>query len=224
MMQPGWGMDDPLSVPAPMPALSIPPLDIQPGNRRVARFYDWAHVLYPLVDVFCDGGRRRLIAEINQHPPGALLEIGVGPGRHLPLYRGHAVTVVDCSAAMIASCRRVAPGVEARVMDGEELAFPERSFDYVVLCHVLSVTTDASRLMAEVHRVLRPGGRVFVLNHETPTGPWRHLERLAMPVADWLRFRSWFRLGEVAGLERFRCTQLEIRGCCGLMRAHLLEK
>lgn len=216
-------MADPLSSPT-MPSLLIPPSGIQPGNRRVARFYDWAHMLYPVVDLFCGAGRRRLIAEINRHPPGRLLEIGVGPGRHIPLYRGHAVTAVDCSAAMIASCRCVAPEVEAQVMDGERLAFPDGGFDYVVLCHVLSVTADASRLLSEVYRVLRPGGRVFVLNHETPAGPWRHLERLAMPVARWLQFRSWFRLGEVAGLERFRCTPLMIRGCGGLMRAHLLEK
>lgn len=60
-------MDDPLSAPAisALPAPPLPPSNIQPGNRRVARFYDWAHVLYPLVEVFCGGGRRRLIAEIN---------------------------------------------------------------------------------------------------------------------------------------------------------------
>lgn len=202
----------------------MPPPGIQPGNRRVARFYDWVHPLYPLVDLFCAGARRRLIGEINRHPPGRLLEIGVGPGRHIPLYRGHTVTAVDCSAAMVASCRRVAPDVEARVMDGEALAFPAGCFDYVVLCHVLSVTTKASRLLAEAYRVLRLGGRVFVLNHETPTGLWRHLERLVLPMAGWLQFRSWFRLGEVAGVERFRCTRLTIRGCGGLMRAHLLTK
>lgn len=211
-------MHDSLSAPV------LPPTRIQPGNRRVARFYDWAHPLYPLVDLFCGGGRRRLIAEINRHPPGRLLEIGVGLGRHLLLYRGHTVAVVDCSPAMISSCRRVAPEVEARVMDGEQLAFPAGFFDYVVLCHVLSVTTDAARLLREVHRVLRPGGRAFVLNHETPAGPWRHVERLAEPVARWLRFRAWFRLREVAGLARFRCVRLPISGCGGLMRAHLLEK
>lgn len=197
---------------------------IRPGNRRVARFYDCAFPLYPLVDLCCGGGRRRLIAEINRYPAGRLLEIGVGPGRHIPFYRGHAVTAVDCSAAMVASCQRVAPEVETLVMDGEELAFSAECFDYVVLCHVLSVTTDARRLLAEVYRVLRPGGRVFVLNHETPMSPWRHLDRLAVPVAKWLRFHSWFRLGGVAGVERFRCTRLGIRGCVGLMRAHLLEK
>lgn len=186
---------------------------------RTARFYNRAGWLYPLVERFCAPGRRRLISRINEEAPGRLLEIGVGPGFHLPLYRGHAITAIDCAERMVVSSRRQLPGADIRQMDGEKLDFTDASFDYVALFHVLSVTARPADMLTEAHRVLRPGGRLFVLNHETPANAWRHVERLGAPLAGWLCFRSWFRLGDVAGIERFRTRSRAIRSGLGLMSA-----
>lgn len=196
------------------------PLPLPPA----ARFYDRVFRLYPLVDWFCAPGRQRLIDEINRAPAGRLLEVGVGPGDHLPLYGDHAVTAIDCSVRMVESSRRHAPAAEVRQMNGERMDFPDASFHYVVLCHVLSVTPDPAGMLAEAHRVLRPGGRVFVLNHETPDNAWRHVDRLLTPLARGLHFRSHFRLRELAGVERFRLRPLRAGGLCGLMKAYSLEK
>lgn len=197
---------------------------IQSDNRGTAAFYDWACRLYPVIDVFFAPGRRRLIGQINRLPPGRLLEIGVGPGHHLGLYRKHQITAIDCSAKMVSSSRRHAPLADIRQMDGEALNFPEASFDYVALCHVLSVTADPARMLAEAHRVLRSSGRLFVLNHETPSNAWRHLDRILTPWARGLRFRSWFRLADISGIDRFRNRQVEGRGAFGLMQACSFEK
>ena len=193
-------------------------------NRRVATFYDRVHRLYPLVDYFCAPGRRRLIEHINQKPAGKLLEIGVGPGHHLRLYRRHRITAIDCSAAMVARCRDRLPGLDVHQMDGEHLRFADSTFDYVAACHVLSVTADPARMLGEAYRVLRPGGHLFVLNHETPINAWQHLDRALVPLSRWLCFRSWFRLGEIRGVERFQMTALGSRGMCGLMAAYSLLK
>ncbi|MEY4488623.1 MAG: hypothetical protein RIQ79_1131 [Verrucomicrobiota bacterium] len=194
------------------------------GNARIARFYNQVFFLYPLVDFFCAPGRRRLIEHINREPVGRLLEIGVGPGRHLPLYLHHAVTAIDCSAKMVSISRRNSPATPVRRMDGEALCFPDESFDYVTLCHVLSVTTLPEALLAEVHRVLRTGGRLFVLNHETPTHVWRHVDALLIPFSALLRFRSWFRLKDIPMAARFRITSLALGRGYGLMKAYSLEK
>lgn len=193
-------------------------------NLRIARFYDRVCWLYPLVDRFCAPGRRRLIARINQEPPGRLLEIGVGPGLHLPLYRGHQITAIDCAERMVVRSRRRLPGAEIRRMDGEELDFRDASFDYVALLHVLSVTARPARMLAEAHRVLRPGGVLFVLNHETPANAWRHVEKLFVPLAARLCFRSWFRLEEIPGIERFRSKHPEPRSGFGLIHSCSLTK
>ena len=196
----------------------------QERNHAAARFYDRVYALYPLVDLFCAPGRRRLIEKINRYPVGRLLEVGVGPGRQLGLYLQHQVAAIDCSPRMVAGCRRRFPSMDIRQMDGENLNFPDESFDYVTLFHVMSVTADPGQMLREVHRVLRPGGRSFVLNHETPSHRWRNVDRMLIPLARQLHFRSWFRLEEVPGIDRFRVKPLEVGGVFGLMRAHLLEK
>lgn len=194
------------------------------SNLRVSSFYDRAIWLYPLVDCFCARGRHRLIHHINGAPAGRLLEVGVGPGGHLRLYRRHAITAIDCSAKMVASSRAFSPEADIRQMDGEDLSFPDSSYDYVALCHVLSVTANPTRMLAEAYRVLRSGGRLFVLNHETPINAWRHLDKMLMPLAGWLCFRSSFRLEDISGVERFRKKQRVSGGGFGLMRAYSLEK
>lgn len=199
-------------------------LPLPRGNRDIANFYDCVHWLYPVVDVFCAAGRRRLIEHINLQPPGALLDVGVGPGRHLRHYRGHAVTAIDCSPRMVAASRRHSPGTTVRQMDGERLEFADATFDYVALCHVLSVTHDPERMLKEAHRVLRRNGKLFVLNHETPDNAWGRLETRLAPLGGWLRFRTEFRVDAIAAAGLFRKTQLGRGGVFGMISAYLLQK
>jgi len=192
-------------------------------NKAVGRFYDRVCRLYPVFDLCCGAGRSRLIGHINGVPPGRLPDVGVGPGRHLRHYRRHAISAIDCSAAMVALSRR-AGGADVRLMDGERLEFADASFDYLVLSHVLAVTSNPARMLAESHRVLRPGGLAFVLNHETPEGAWRHVEAAAAPFGRWLRVRTWFRLREIEGVERFSQVRSVPGGWLGWVAAYALEK
>jgi len=193
-------------------------------TSRIATFYDWVYPLYPLVDLFFAPGRRRLIERVNQLPEGRLLEVGVGPGRHLSLYRRHEIVAIDCSAKMVVSAQHFAPHIDIRRMDGEALDFPDASFNYVTLFHVLSVTSDPNRMLAEVRRVLRPEGRAFVLNHETQRNVWRYLDRAVVPLAGWMFFRSWFRLEEISNVKLFREMRMEAKGVLGQVKAQSLLK
>ena len=199
----------------------IPP---RPDTLAVGRFYDRVAAFYPLVDLFCGSGRARLIAHINRQPAGRLLEVGVGPGRHLRRYRRHAVTAIDCSVAMVSRSQRQAGGAVVRRMDGEQLEFADGSFDYVVLSHVLAVTRDPARMLGEARRVLRGGGLAFVLNHETPVGLWRHIEAAAMPLGRRIFLRTWFRVREVEGFAAFRGARAVPGGWLGWVNAWALEK
>ncbi|CUS02629.2 Methyltransferase type 11 [Candidatus Promineifilum breve] len=92
-----------------------------------------------------------------------LLEIGGGPGHHAAWFReqGLAVVMTDLSPEMVRLARL--KGVDARVMDFLNLAFPPASFDAVFalncLLHVPSA--DLPRVLAAIHRLLRPGGLLF---------------------------------------------------------------
>jgi phosphatidylethanolamine/phosphatidyl-N-methylethanolamine N-methyltransferase len=195
-----------------------------PSTRVIGRFYDFARWLYPMIDPFFTTGRRRLVQRINLCPAGELLEIGTGPGTHLPLYRGHRVTGIDVSAGMIRQSQAACPGATLIQMDGEALEFPDARFDLVVLAHVLSVTADPNRLLSEVRRVLRPGGLVFIVTHETPTHALRHWDRLITPLARWFKVRSWFRLREWAAVEPFTVLDASLSGPLGVFLTVILKK
>jgi ubiquinone/menaquinone biosynthesis C-methylase UbiE len=98
-----------------------------------------------------------------------LLEVGFGTGTDLLQFaRGGAlVTGVDLTPRSIDIARRRfevygLPG-EFVVGDGENLSFPDASFDVVYSFGVLHHTPDTERAIEEVHRVLKPGGKAIVM-------------------------------------------------------------
>jgi SAM-dependent methyltransferase len=111
----------------------------------------------------------RLVA-FDDYRGRRLLEVGCGIGTDLVRFaRGGAlVTGVDLSATAIDLARRNLElhGLTAqdlRVANGEELPFPDASFDVVYAHGVVQYTADAARLIHECHRVLRPGGEAIFM-------------------------------------------------------------
>jgi ubiquinone/menaquinone biosynthesis C-methylase UbiE len=101
---------------------------------------------------------------------GDVLEVAVGTGRNLPFYPAEVtVTGVELSPAMldIARTRAAELGreVELREADAEDLPFADGSFDTVVCTLSLCTIPDHARAIAEMARVLRPGGRLLLLDH-----------------------------------------------------------
>lgn len=94
----------------------------------------------------------------------------MGTGRNVPLY-GEDVELVgiDLSPKMLAVARRRAAElgreVDLREGDAEQLPFPDTSFDTVVCTLAVCAVPDRDRALAEMHRVLRPGGRLLLLDH-----------------------------------------------------------
>ncbi len=116
--------------------------------------------------------RRRSIALLDLKPGERLLIVGCGTGADLPFVPPEvAVLATDLTPAMLERARAHArPGIEYRVMDGLALDLPDASFDAALLHMVLEVIPDPARCLAEVARVLRPGGRVAVFDKFLPDG------------------------------------------------------
>ena len=112
------------------------------------------------------GGRRWVASQAI----GDVLEIGVGTGLNLPLYgQGIRLTAVDLSPAMLAQARRRAADlgldIDLREGDAQALDFPDTRFDTVVFSLCLCSIPDDRRAVAEGVRVLKPGGRMLLLEH-----------------------------------------------------------
>lgn len=170
----------------------------------------------PTYDLFFgpvfERGRALTAERVNALPPSSVLEVGVGTGLALPRYGADKeITGVDVSPEMLALARRriVERGLTNVVrldeMDGENLGFPSQSFDVVVAAYVLSVTPDPHRCLAEMRRVCKPGGRIFICNHFVDRAD-RWLSQVFEPFSRKLGWRPNFSLDHL--LENSRLTLL----------------
>jgi phosphatidylethanolamine/phosphatidyl-N-methylethanolamine N-methyltransferase len=137
-----------------------------------AAYRRWAGVYDLVFGGVSAWGRRRAAAEVNRLPGTRVLEVGVGTGLALPRYsREKRITGIDLSAEMLARARtRVAAErlthVEALLeLDAESTGFADDSFDIAVAMFVASVVPHPRALMAELRRVVRPGGHILFVNH-----------------------------------------------------------
>jgi ubiquinone/menaquinone biosynthesis C-methylase UbiE len=118
------------------------------------------------------GGREWL----GQRAHGRVLEVAIGTGRNLPHYRPEAtITGVELSPAMlaIASKRAADLGLTADLREGdaEHLAFADASFDTVVCAFSLCTIPDPAAAIAEMKRVLVPGGTLLLVDHVASSWP-----------------------------------------------------
>lgn len=123
------------------------------------------------MEVMGGGARRRRVIERAQGPT---LEVGVGTGRNFPLYwEGVQLTAVDISARMLGRARRRGETLGRRVelvrAAAEGLPFRDGTFATVTATCVFCSVEDPVRGLEEVRRVLRPDGRLLLLEHVRPT-------------------------------------------------------
>ena len=85
-----------------------------------------------------------------------------------------------------------------RQMDARSLDFPDNHFDTVTAMHVLSVVPEPERVMAEIARVCKPGGKVVITNHfARERGGLATLEKVLAPLANTIGWHSDFRIETV---------------------------
>ncbi|MGH3759450.1 class I SAM-dependent methyltransferase [Actinophytocola sp.] len=171
---------------------------------------------------------RRLFGDSRQwacsRASGAVLEVAVGSGLNLPHYPADAtVTGTDLSDAMLELARRRADelgrAVTLRQGDAHALPFEDASFDTAVCTFGLCAIPDADTALDEMVRVLRPGGRLILVDHVvSSTWPVRVvqwlLERATVPLAgEHFRRRPYLTVVarglDVAERERFKVGLVE---------------
>jgi ubiquinone/menaquinone biosynthesis C-methylase UbiE len=107
---------------------------------------------------------------------GRTLEVAIGTGRNLSLYgRDVRLSGLDLSSGMLARARsravELGRDVDLREGDAERLPYPNASFDTVAATLALCAIPDRAVAIAEMYRVLRPGGGLLLVDHVEPR--WR---------------------------------------------------
>lgn len=114
-----------------------------------------------------------------------VLDVGTGPGvvAGAAAARGAAVTAVDAEPSMIEAAARNVPGLDVRLAVLPDLPLPDGEFDVVTGNFVIHATGDPAAVLAELRRVLRPGGRLALTCWNDPAPPVLGIAREAIDAA-----------------------------------------
>jgi phosphatidylethanolamine/phosphatidyl-N-methylethanolamine N-methyltransferase len=172
---------------------------VKAAYRRYAGFYD------ALFGPVLQSGRKAVIEALKCKPGERVLEVGVGTGLALDLYpRDVRVVGIDVSSEMLEKARRRVEKrgfahVEALLeMDAEAMTFPDASFDKIVAMYVVPVVPNPARLLAELHRVCKPTGEIYLINHVRSDNPViGAVEKGLARFSDKIGFRPDFELREL---------------------------
>lgn len=159
-------------------------------TERVRRLYD---AMAPRYDRVIAVAERILFGDGRpwacSQATGQVLEVAIGTGRNLPYYPPDVrVTGIDLSPGMLAAAQARAAkcetAVELQVADAQHLPYPDDTFDTVLATLTLCSIPDDQAAVAEMARVLRPGGLLILLDHiGSPNRLVRGVQRLLDPLA-----------------------------------------
>lgn len=190
--------------------------------RRVRGVFDSVAERYDLMNDLMSGGLHRVwkafaLSRTDLHPGDRVLDLAGGTG---DLSKGMLrqvgdegrVVLSDINASMLVRGRDrlvdTGAGEALSVVqaDAENLPFPDRYFDVVTIAFGLRNVTRKDKALAEMYRVLRPGGRLLILEFSRPNA-------LIKPVYDLYSFQILPRLGEwvVGDADSYRYLAESIR-------------
>jgi demethylmenaquinone methyltransferase / 2-methoxy-6-polyprenyl-1,4-benzoquinol methylase len=149
---------------------------------------------------------RRFLVSRLPTDGGHVLDVAAGTGlvSQRLLQRGFRVTSLDQSTEMLAIARRRL-GERATFVDAsaEAIPFPDATFDHLTVTYLLRYVDDPRSTLAELARVVKPGGTIALLEFGLPTGIWRPLwelhVRVGLPVAGRVVSPGWHAVGRFLG-------------------------
>ena len=134
--------------------------------------------IYDFITRTCDrGGFGTMRHELVRDALGATIEIGAGTGGNLAHYPPdlERLVLVEPDRRMLRRLRARAgamrPDADVVEASADRLPFPDESFDTAVVTFVLCTVPDPATALAEIRRVLRPGGRLLLAEHVRSDDP-----------------------------------------------------
>lgn len=192
--------------------------ELSPRTRHARDLFAGLPAAYDRVGTVLSFGqdprwRRFMVSRVPANEGGRALDVATGTGAvaiHLARRFAGPIVGLDQSLPMIRrGTERVASaGLSGRIRFvlamGERLPFPDETFDVVTFSYLLRYVDRPAQALAELVRVLRPGGTMANLEFHVPRNPawraaWYLYTRVAMPAIGRLVSRPWYEVGRFLG-------------------------
>lgn len=142
---------------------------IEKRYSRIAPFYDLSEFI--VEEIYFKKWREKILGNLKGVK---ILEVGAGTGKNFPYYPADKeVTAIDISLPMLRRAenriRSSKAVINLAIMDAENLALPDNSFDAIITTYVFCSVPDPVRGLKELKRVCRPDGKIYFLEHVLST-------------------------------------------------------
>lgn len=166
-----------------------------PKKRQVEGMFDQIAGRYDFLNTFLSGGidriwRKKLIRELKEVNPQEILDVATGTGEVAimtwKILRPGKITGIDISEGMLEIGRKkiakllLNKQIELVRGDSEAINSPPGSFDAVTVAFGVRNFENLEKGLSEILRVLRPGGKLAILEFSRPRGPFRWIYNMYM--------------------------------------------
>jgi len=218
------------------------PIEASPRKRHALELFAGLPAAYDRMGAVLSFGqdprwRRALLDAIDPHPGQRVLDVATGTGLVASglASRGAEVVGLDQSEQMLAGARRrlaERPDLASRITfvqgAAEQLPFADGEFDALSFTYLLRYVDDRAATMRELARVVKPGGRIGMVEFGVPRSPalralWRVHTRVGLPLAGRVVSPAWLEVGRFLGpnIEAFHRAEPDL---AGLWRAAGIEQ
>jgi demethylmenaquinone methyltransferase/2-methoxy-6-polyprenyl-1,4-benzoquinol methylase len=202
-----------------------------PRKRHAAQLFSGLADRYDRVGAAMSFGqdprwRRALVSFIDARPGMRILDVATGTGMvaFALAERGAEVIGLDQSEAMLGAARvrlQRAPELASRLSfvlgEAEHLPYSDGEFDALSFTYLLRYVDDRAATMRELARVVKPGGRIGMVEFGVPGDPalrslWRIHTRVGLPVLGRMVSRDWYQVGRFLGpnIEQFHVAEPDL--------------
>lgn len=157
----------------------------------------WSHFYDAVMGRGVQRRQQLAIDRMNIAADEKVLDVGIGTGLSLEMYPKHCqVTGIDISEGMLGKAReRITQNgygfAHLAVADALFLPFADASFDHIFVTHVITVVSDPIKLIEEMRRVCKVGGKIVIVNHFLSGNRFAAaLEKFLRPLCEKIGWRS----------------------------------